>query len=243
MALSVVQSIIRGPIDNADSDSGTFGSTPAAGNLIVICVGGWNGAGFDMPTGGVTDNKGNSYGRAIQAALEPGGAGRCAIFYAYNIASSATFTPVVNPTGASGNYFTWSATEVAGAMTTDPLDKTASSTSSTTTATTGTTATLSQAAEIVFAVMNVANAHSFITVESVSPSWTELYEELDNNNHWPTEADQRIVAATTAQSCSWTIGAGANGTSSACLATFMEAGAGGGTPQLYQARFNTLLRL
>lgn len=240
MALSVVQDLIQNPVDNVDTDAATFASTPIAGNLIVVCIEGWRNGGFDMPTGGVTDNKGNTYTRAVQSALDSFGFQRTAIFYTYNIVSSATHIVTVDPTG-TGNYLSWSATEVAGAMTTDPLDKTQSQTGTTGAISTGTTAALAQAAEIVFAACTINSTNGAVTVESVSPSWVQLFDQTDGGNHIIGEVDRRIVAATTAQSCSWTQ-AGTLAASSAAIATFMEAGVGG-TPQLYQSRFNTLLRL
>lgn len=222
--LSVVQTKATNPVDNADSSAATFVSTPTAGNLIVVTVFGWRtpgAGGFRMASNAVTDNKGNTYTQAVQSALDPTNSNvSTSIFYAYNITSSATFTITVDPTGV-GNYFSWAASEVSGATTGDPLDKTTSNTGTNATApSTGSTTATSQANEIVFAVHVNDVTQTSITVDTFSPVFTELMENLDAANHIPGESDYRVISASGTQSCSWTLASASPW--SASIATFKD---------------------
>lgn len=203
----VIQHKVTNPVDNADNSAASFTSTPTVGNMIVVCVFGWRvPGGFDMPTNGVTDNQGNTYTRAVQSSLMPtANDGSASIFYAYNVASSGTFTITVDPTG-TGNYFSWSATEVAGAArSSDPKDQTTSSTGSTNTPSTGTTSATAQNNEIVF-INLTTNQTGSPAVESVTPAWNEIFEQTDPINHFPGEVDYRVISSSGTQSGSWTIG-------------------------------------
>lgn len=226
MALAVAQSITNQHFGNVDTTNASFGSAVTAGSLVVVCVWGYHaGASATMwPTGAVTDNKGNTYNRVATRAADTNVS--CAIYYAYNVSGGASFTITLDPLTTT-NYGAWSATEITGATTTDPLDQNvdaAANDALATTVSSGTSASTTQANEIVFGVCAIANGdQASITVESVSPSWNQLTEELSWTNFVPGESDYRIISSTGTQAINWTYATA--GRSVGMLATFKEAAA------------------
>ena len=220
MALSITEAKVTSGVDNVDSSAASFASNPAAGNLIVVSINGWRSGVFNMSTTGVTDNQGNTYTRIIQSTNQ--GSGTASIFYAYNVASSGTFTITVDP-DSTGNYLSWVAYNISGATTADPLDKSATDNGVGLSATSGSTGTLSQANEFVTASMtkNGANAN---VVEVTVPLWITDAQIDSNAVHQPTMINSKIVGATTALAANWTIAGSEAWT--AVIATFKE-GAGG----------------
>lgn len=212
MAAAVVQS----KLSTANQASMTFASTPAAGNTVVVI--GWTWLATQTAP---TDNKSNTYNAAVQEANSNGREG-VAIWYAYNITSSATFT-VNRP----GNAVYWQAVEVSGLLTTDPLDTTQSDNTGGSTPTTGTTATLSQADEIAFFVQSTSSGDQTSSTVSAGTEIQEVLGQVDQAG----ESDYQIVAATTALTRTWTIVGGSVTDSTGAIATFKAAG-GGGDPEI-----------
>lgn len=211
MAITITQSKVKNPVDNADSDSTTFDSTPASGSNIVVVIYGWRSnasGGFLVPDGSVTDNKSNTYTAAVRGGVSNGA--NAAIFYAENVTSSATFTVTVNPTGTA-NYFSYTLYELAGAATSSSLDVTASATgtftapATTPPATGNLTGTTAQNDEIEFAAVSQNGDQVAITVGSVTPAYTQSQEQVDGVNHQPGEIDHRILTSTTNVGASWTM--------------------------------------
>lgn len=124
--------LVQSKIDNANS-SISFNSTPTVGNLVVVVVARYPTV--PSPTE-VTDNKGNTYTRAVVASSPAGSPNdSVAIYYAKNISSSGTFT--VSYAGGG----TISILEYSGADTTAPLDLTSGGTGNSTTPDSGSVTT------------------------------------------------------------------------------------------------------
>lgn len=229
MAITITQSKVTNPVDNADSSNVTFDATPASGSLIVVVIYGWRAnasGGFLVPDGSVTDNKTNTYTAAVRGGVSNGA--NAAIFYSENVTSSATFTITVNPTGTA-NYFSYTIYELAGAATSSSLDQIASATGTFTAPATNQPATgnlagtTAQNDEIEFAAVSQNGDQVAITVGVVSPTYTQSQEQLDGVNHQPGEIDHRILTATTNVGASWTMDV--TGQWSCVAATFKAAAA------------------
>src|SRR5215468_4809211 len=101
------------------------------------------------------------------------------------------------------------AIEVSGLTLTNSLDQTAQtfayaglgSSVSVTTPDTGTTA---QPDELVVGVLSIANPATSITVESTTPAWTEVYEELPYTT-MTGEGDYKVVSAASTYHAAWTL--------------------------------------
>ena len=175
-----------------------FGTPPAVGNGIVVPVTSWSGG---PPTGAV-DNYGNAY--TVGPTIIQGGVPRASILYCPKIvASGASFTVTVS---GPAPYWTEMAIEVAGVGSGLILDQSATQGGTSIAASTGATPALTADEVFLVAVLSTQSGQNFITVESVSPAWTEEWEELPASRS-PGEADSRIrigVLGTT-QSCSWTL--------------------------------------
>ncbi len=105
---------------------------PAPGNAVIVGITCFSEVdNCTIPTTGVTDSKGNTWlrvieGVSIESSTTHGARGY--IFIAPNIApGTGTFTITVNPNGVAGvtpQSLAWGAIEVAGLVTTDPVDRT-----------------------------------------------------------------------------------------------------------------------
>lgn len=224
-ALAVAQSKAGG-YANVDSTTLTFDSSVTTSSLIVLNCWGYHASanGTMFPSGGASDSKSNTWTFIHERAADIDVS--CAQYYAIAGTGGSSFQVTLDPL-TTANYGWWSITEVTGATTSSPLDqqRTATTNDAAATATsTLLTGTLAQADEIVFACMTSRNNKTSITVDTFSPAYTQITENLDWNTYVPGESVYRIVTATTAVNCTWTyVGAGRN---SSALATF-KAAAGG----------------
>lgn len=101
----------------------TFASTPSTGNEVVVLITAFD-VGGDLPVGGVTDNKGNTYTRQQQGKFGTGTAGTDAQYAVYTApitSSSATFTITADPTGTSSEITMWIG-EFSGVHATTPVN-------------------------------------------------------------------------------------------------------------------------
>jgi hypothetical protein len=203
MALTRVQGTGRVSVGSGTSIALTFATPPAAGSGIIVLVSNYSGSGVAPPTTGCTDNRGHgAYPQAIQR-----GAG---LFWAtihylpVVVTSAAPFTITV----AAANSGAWEATaiEVAGVGTGLAVDQVAGQSGTSPAVSTGPTAALAAAAVVVAAVHAIGGNQSSIVVQTVSPAWTEEFENLNYSATIAGEGDMRIVtgAAGTTQTCSWT---------------------------------------
>jgi hypothetical protein len=194
MALTRVQATPKATV-NATSITFTFATPPTVGNGIVVLVSSWSAA---FPVNGCTDNRGNIYKQAIARLNSKS----TAIYYCEKVtASAAPFSVTVT---AASSWFVGLAIEVGG-LDGYVLGHTSISGSGTSTApNSGTTAALPKDEVLLAAGVAVASAQSSITVATVSPPWTQEFEEL-TTTYVPCEGDTRIVTgvAGTTTSASW----------------------------------------
>jgi hypothetical protein len=184
---------------NATSSSCSFTALPSTGDFILIQGQRWATAGTVTDC---SDNQGNTYAVAVQSPLAAGVISAF-ICYATNIGTpSGTFTVTVS----SGNTSYWNlkATSWSGMATSSALDVTAMDAGSGTTASSGATGALAQSNNLVAASVGLAATQTSITVESLSPAWTEQFEELDANLTLAGEADTRVISSSSAQTANWT---------------------------------------
>ncbi len=199
---------------NPDSVSGSFAALPAVGNHVIVkCWGSDDDSAFDFGTGAVTDNQGNTYTRDVHPATAQIAASgfyhNCSIFSCKVGTSSGTFTVTANPAGAgSFGAIVFEAEEVSGLDPTAWFDVGASASGNTNAPATGNTPSIANADSYQASVLSCAEAggdgiFTSITVESVTPAWTQRAEELDGDTYEGGESDSRILTTTGAKSCSW----------------------------------------
>lgn len=215
MAAARVQTTGITRTSTAGTITASFGSLPAIGSLIIVGVRGTGSA--NWADGDVTDNQGNNY----DLAIVNNAASDVAIFYTVVTTSSGTFTVSVNPAALGNTQMTAGAVEYSGLWNQATcVDQTLAQTNASSTAAgTGTTGSLSATGEVVAAVMAAALTATSITVETVSPAWSEEYEEL-SVTFGPGEFDTRVVSSTAGQACNWTLGEAHS--SFTAIATFKE---------------------
>jgi len=212
-ALARVQATPKGTSATSLTNSVTFATPPTIGNGIVVPVNIWN-----VTVSTVTDNYGNTYTRAAQKLGTP----TSEIWYCSAItATGASFTITV--TLSTTNWSVAIAIEVSGVGTGLSVDQ--FSTAGTTGAIAGSTVTVGPTAALtannvfVAALLGLASLQSAITVETVTPAWTEEFEEL-TTAYVGGEADSRVLttASGATTSATWTLGTG--GTWSGALVAF-----------------------
>lgn len=211
MAISIVQTSSHYHGQNVGSKAGALASAPAAGNAIIVMIGGYRSSGFDV--GSVTDDRGNTYTLAKKSNLQT--EIRSAIYYALNVAA-LTPTITVNAAAGTDNFIEFGALEVSGLAASGVVDQTASANGATTTTPpSGTTAATTVADELLIAVMTADNGNTL----NIQPAggWTQSHVENDGANFLNWSAVRKTVAATGTQSHTWS---GSNGEYSACIATF-----------------------
>lgn len=167
---------------------GTFATNPAAGNLIAFA------SGFDLGTGGtinsVTDTPGNIYTRIGGTFLTT--LSRVDMYYAKNITGGTNIVTVVGSfTAAAGLGFT--AYEISGADTVNPLDQSAFGIGTSGAAglgTTGTTSNTTSANELLFSAFNEADV-----VGTIGSGWANP-GTIKHENPWSVFSETKIVSAT-----------------------------------------------
>lgn len=208
-------------VSNAGNRTLQFDNPVTAGSMLVLCAEGWNNGvgGFSIFT--PTDSQLNTWHLAIES--DPNTNDRTEIYYAYNVTGGASFQVTIAPGIPAGNYYTWSITEVPGALTTDPLDKTSKNTGTSTAPSSGATAAVSQNEEILFAAFssNGAANPATLTVELLSPAWTEIIEQTNGATNQLGELDRRSITGGGAVTANWT--QTNNVAWTAAIATFMMA--------------------
>lgn len=203
MAITPSQVTGKFRVSGGASMAGSFGSLPAEGELVVVV--GWGSNSNAWEAQDCVDNQGNTYSLV---AVSRRGTVDLAMWWCVSGPTSGTFTVTLNPratgsfngAGAAMSY----ASDASTVWRPDAIAR--NNQASGTAVSTGNTATLDVADQVVVAACAImTNDQGSIAVESVSPAWTQEAEELSFATYCPGEVDSRIVAATTAQSCSWTI--------------------------------------
>lgn len=204
---SLVQAPSRNQQFTVNSIAKSFASLPAKGNFIVVKVAAHAAANF-IRAGQITDNQGNTY--QVGVICDPSGISpSCAIFYAVNIGQpSGIFTVTYTPLS---NCNCWIMIEEWSGMGSEVISAThAANYSSSTTPNTGTTGSVTPPAtgSLVCAVSSIIAANTSYVVDSVSPAWTQIDEQLgvggSNVFAPPGESDSRVITASGTQSCGWT---------------------------------------
>jgi hypothetical protein len=173
----------------------TFATPPTVGNAIVVPFVMYSVA---VPT--CTDSSGNSY---QLVAIKRNGTGAAGVFASRKVAATGSpFTVTIS----GGLDYEACAIEVGGVVNSLIVDQTTGQTGTSAAPSTGSTTGLSSANVFVVAVAALQANQTAITVEAVTPTWTQ---ELENFNYTATvagEADSRALTGvqSTPQSCSWT---------------------------------------
>jgi hypothetical protein len=218
MAITKQQTTTKFRVTNSSPATGTFVSPPVEGELITVAFWGWSQPRW-MPQD-VTDNQGNSYSLAA-VAQNNSGSSHTAIWWAVSGPVTGSFIITINPEEKGNFYGAGCATSWSSTLgNTWRPDARARATGSSTTPAPGTTGTLDVADQVVIAAFSITTTQASITVGVVSPVLTEDAEELSFATYVPGEANSRIVAATTAQSPSWTCAS--SGQWAAVVCTFAE---------------------
>ena len=194
---------------------------PSGTRPCSLIIGRLNGISYPLAT--CTDNYGNPYVRAAAISQTAGTDTAAAIYRCAAVAvTGAGFTITV--THAAGVNQTGCAIEISGVGAGLVLDQIKTAIGTSADPATGVTPALTADDEIVVAAYTTSGDQASITVESVSPAWTQEFEQLASTSAGVGEADSRLLtgALGTTTSCSATFGASGNW--SAALATF-KAGA------------------
>ena len=202
-----------------------FSTPPAVGSGIIVPIAPYL-PGVAPPT--AVDNQGNTF-QLASTHIDPGFNGaRASILFLPRLAGvTAPYTVSVSHQGGNP-WFLGNAIEVSGVGGGLACLLTARTNGTSTAATTGTSLASPVAELFVAAAYASARAASSIAVESVSPAWTQEYEELPWTNSTG-EADSRLRTAQTGvtQACNWTV---TNNAYAAVLAAFTATTAGAGGP-------------
>lgn len=211
MSFALVQD--SGRVSGNNSINLSLGSLPTPGNALFVKIGIGSANAGENPT--VTDNQGNTWLVAVTSDFEF--SVRTKIAYLYNVpAASGTFTVTIaritgSVCGLQANLEEWS-----GFGTNDPLSTTAKHrAANTSNFNSGTTGTPSEIDALVQTAVCRFLFTGTITVESVTPAWTQAWE---GTSGFRAEADYRVITAGGTQICRWTVGS--NDDYSACIAVF-----------------------
>lgn len=203
MALARVQATARGNHGFAASFTfPAFAAPPTVGNALILFVCNWSAS---PAIATITDNRGNTY---VQADDITNTIGARIWYCAKIVATGSPFTITASYVGAGLNYATSCAIEVSGVGTGLLIDQLAHATGgvgSGFTVATGSTPALT-GPENFLAALTASRGVGATTVETVSPAWTQEFEDLTTST-CPGEGDTRVVTGTagTTTSASWTI--------------------------------------
>ena len=207
---------VRAP--NTPTITLTFGSAPVVGNAVIVVVHtAWVPG--EVRPGACVDNRGNVYRRVASAINGDAVVG----FFLCSLvtASAAPFTITASLTASADSVA--SAIEVSGGSAPYGLavDKLVTQTGTSAAPSTGTTAALTADEVFAVAAWNCGtNTLTSITVQVVSPTWTQEAEELDGASYTVGEINSRVLTGVigTTQSCAWT--ASSSRAYAAALVTF-----------------------
>jgi len=201
MSIAKVQSTSK-TAANVTSTTLAYTANVTAGNLLVAfwaCFSPSSGVGHVQAP---TDTKGNTWTQ-VTAISNADSETSCQMFYAIANGSGAdTLTFTVS--GAASGFLFCAIAEFSGIVAASPLDKTAAGTGSGTAVSSGSTAALAQADELVLGGMCWSGTS---TTATETGGATLIAESEDNATVQAGSFTFKVVAATTAVSATWTIGA------------------------------------
>lgn len=202
----------------------TPATTTTTGNLFVVSVS-WGYTSLTTFTS-VTDNKSNTYGNAISWRSD-GGAGDQETRHDFIANGAGGASHTFTGTLATAYFISIAATEISGAATTTPLDKTAVGDQFASSHTTASTATTSQANELLIGAGGTYYSANF----TCGGTYTER-ANIPDTGAGDTEGIvvcTRGVTATGAYAFDYTTSAGAR--TASIISTWKEAAAAAGTRQ------------
>lgn len=232
--IAIVQATTTKLASGADP-SLSLPAPPTAGNAIIVGITCFSEVdNCTIPQGGVTDNRGNTYQRAIEGSSIVSSTthgARGYIFIAENIADpGGDLTITVNPNGSypeNYQHFTWGALEVSG-LSSNSLDQTGvlANTCCPTSTTVSTAAVTAQPNELAVAINTIRSNDDNVNYGH-DPTWTEHHMASEGVSNNPHSLVTKILSTTGTVSHTWTHDAPTRGVS-AVIATFR--GAAGASP-------------
>lgn len=218
MSFSQVQATSR--TTGTTSISRQFASTPAAGNFLFFAVGWVANSSNDVDVDIADDGGEITWQAAVTSPNEFGA--KTKIFYAFNIPTlSSNPTVTVTRQGVVTTRLQGSMEEWTGFGENDPFNVAASNRAGNTiSANSGTTATTGEVDALVVAIVQQSTITAGITVETVTPAWTQMWDGVLSGINGRGEADYKVVAAIGTQICRWTFSTNTN--YSACIAVFIS---------------------
>lgn len=220
MAIALIQSVKK-VVSGANNTTLAYGSDLTAGNLLCNTHAHWNSGALAITT--PVDTLSHTY---AAMTAEQGGAGalRLRSFYEESCTGGACTVTFDIATTDAGGDLTVVVAEFSGAALSAALDATQVGTGTGTAVDSGTTATLAQADEMIWGGMTHDGGNQTITETGGA---TLVQENEGGTGNVPIGCSYEIVAATTAQAATWTIGLSTLWF--AHVATFKAAAAGGAT--------------
>lgn len=189
-----------------------FGTATTSGNLIEVTVGFRPANAGESVT--VSDNKGNTYVRAVVCPASPASFDFVVEkWYAKNIVGGSSHQVTVTQSGSNNTAVAF-AEEISGLDTSAPLDKTAIGTTFASSVTTASTGTLSQADEFATTGCYAQGAND----PTVGGAFTSLGAGVSVGSNNYVESAYLVVSATTALTATWTTSGSA--TLSAVIVTY-----------------------
>jgi len=203
--------------DSATTQVYSFSTAPVVNNYVFVVLSAYAGT-INQGTSTVTDNKSNTYTRAIQ--VQASANAYTAIHSAKAATSGGTFTITISVVSGTGNYFCSAAMEWDG-ITSATLDQTSSNTGTGVLAgDSGTTAATTTASELVVASIYPLVSSAAIGISSpATTGYTALGVQQDNSAHAGWQGSYKTVSATGTQIANWTWTA-ANGNFGGVIATY-----------------------
>lgn len=212
MAITKAQTNATGQSAGAVASlNAVFGASPTQNNLIVVTA--TSDSTMNLPSG-------SGWSEAVNSVSN------CGLYIWYKVAGASESATITVNNVASATCVVC-AMEWAGLLTSSVLDKTATQGSTSGgNIPSGTTATLSQASEL--AICAMANFDSGGSLTSFTNGYTTEYDLRPASGAIKDEgmAGSLITSATTAQSSTAQLSAGAGSGSTGCIATFKAAAAG-----------------
>jgi len=234
MAIAPVQTAPIGILTTVTSCAVTFGANVTAGNLIVVCVSQYRVVGVPPSITSITDTQGNTYQAVNELVWGEFAGAQLVIWRAFNINGGAN---VVTVTCAGTNDdITVVATELSGALTTDPNDGSNQNFGSDQTPTLSLTTVDSNP----FIVGAFAHDGSTRSLTSGS-GYAVLAENEAGSTSMPIHAEYRAFTSSGAKTVDGAIGTGTVGWA-IVAASFKAAGGGGGGPATVDKPESNLVR-
>lgn len=194
----------------SSANAASFASTPTAGDLVVVCLT-FFGGGSDLFSS-IGDNQvGNTYTQVGVPLKTSTNNDYLRMYYAKNVAATGTFTVTAHYTGTPGSGDTMLAIyDVKGADTTNPFDKTASSTASASSAVSPGAITPAANGEYVFSCGVDDNGNNATPTANTGAGYALQDHQDDSTNHERIYTESLIQGTAGATTASFTIGANSN---------------------------------